>query len=339
MGTRRLLALQLYGLLLLTTLATALLYLAYDETQRRPAQVRDRAAPAIMDVAVARNALLRAHLTVERALESPVEKTVGTGEEYRTQIAAATRSLSRTADRQVAGENGEDSLETVNALLAAYTDAVDSAVAADREGLAPAYFGAAWMILERSGTGILPRLDQLQRLQSERLAERTSFDGPRRIVWGAAAAALLLLAAALAVVQWQLSRRFPQRLNIWLLAACAVVLACVVPVRAAVHSQRELDSARENLAAVLAIEEKAHGSVRADKEHTHTTPEYLASIDLLTGWQQVALRSSDAVGRRMDGADARRDGRAAIPVGGVAAGALILTGLLRHSVQYRFRRS
>ncbi|GAA2454184.1 hypothetical protein [Streptomyces macrosporus] len=325
MGTRRLLRLQLGVLLALTAVASVALSAAYDDTHRRPGAVRDRIAPAVLEVAAARTALMSAHLAARDHLDSGLTDEAGTDETYRTQAAAATQSLSQIADEQVAGEAGERALSTVTALLVVYQDAIDLAVRhAEQGALGRAWFHSADTILNRRETGILARLDELQDDQLRKLSEQTVFTGPRRTAWESAAAALAVLAVALAVVQWQLNERFPQRLNPCLLAACLILLASVKPVTWAQGTQRLLEGAREELVEVVDRQSGVRVGEGFREEELDETR--AATADAL-----------EEVTRAMDATADRGTGVAVIVAGGFAVAALSLAGLQRHLSQYRFR--
>ncbi|GAA2415882.1 hypothetical protein GCM10010420_52500 [Streptomyces glaucosporus] len=324
-GTRRLLWLQLGALIALTGLATALLAAAYDDTHRRPDAVRDRTAPAVLEVAAARSALMSAHVAARGHLASGLTDEAGTDETYRTQIAAAVQSVSQIGDRQVAGEDGRRALSTVNALLVVYQETIVLSVRhAERGALGRAWFHSADTILNRKQTGILARLDELQRDQLDELSEQTKFTGARRAGWESAVAALVLLAVALAAVQVVLYRRFPERLNPWLLAACLILLASVKPVTWAQGTQRLMEDARRELVEVV----NRQSGVWADEGFQGK------ELDRMRNVTAGALKE---VTQDMDATADRGTGVAAIVVGGVAVAALSLAGLQRHLRQYRFR--
>ncbi|MFP8907180.1 hypothetical protein [Streptomyces atacamensis] len=324
-GTRRLLVAQLVSLVVLALLAAAVLFAAYDDTHRRPAAVRDRTAPAVLEVAAARGALVDAHLAARDHLASELVDGTSTDETYRTYMAAATQSLSQIADRQVAGEEGKRELSTVIALLMVYQEAVARAIEhAEDEALSEAWSASADTIINRGGTGILSRLDGLQRDQLRRLREQTEFTDARRELWRAAVAAPLVPLLALAVAQWQLQRRFPQRLNPFLLLACAVLLASWLPVRWAQDTQNGLDEARRELVAVAGPQQgtKARGEApRGEPEETRA-----AVTGARTGVEEVLDATSGSERRAV-----------LIPLGGAAVALLSWAGLQRHLSQYRFR--
>ncbi|MDT0341539.1 hypothetical protein [Streptomyces litchfieldiae] len=322
LGTRRLLRAQLTALLVLTALTATLLFDAYGDLHRRPAEVRDRIAPAVLEVAAARTALMTAHLAARETLEEGLSDVVGPGEEYRTQIASATQSLSQIADRQVGSEDAELGPATISALLVAYSEAVERAGSfAGTRVLREAWFRSADAILNRDNTGILHRLDALQQLQLAELTEETSFTGAHERLWWWAAAALLSLVALLAVVQGQLNRRFPQRLNPYLLGAALILLASWFAVPAARHTQDRLDAAHAELAGVIG---DLHGT---------TTDDELELDVLRTRTSEVAERVTDD----MNETGTRAGAITAIPVGGGAVALLCWLGIGRHAVRYRHR--
>ncbi|MGY1453626.1 hypothetical protein [Streptomyces sp. SS8] len=324
-GTRWLLVTQLVSLVVLALLAAAVLFAAYDDTHRRPAAVRDRTAPAVLEVAAARGALVNAHLAARDHLASELVDGTGTDETYRTYMAAATQSLSRIADRQVAQEEGKRELSTVIALLVVYQEAVGRAIEhSEDEALSRAWRASADTIINRGETGILARLDGLQRDQLRRLGEQTELTDARRELWWWVEKAPLVPLLALAVVQWQLQWRFPQRLNPFLLLACAVLLASWLPVRWAADTQKGLDEARRELVAVAEPQQgaKARGELpRGEPEETRA-----AITGARTRVEEVLDETSGS-------------GRLAglIPAGGAAVALLSWAGLQRHLSQYRFR--
>ncbi|SFD26543.1 hypothetical protein [Streptomyces aidingensis] len=342
-GTRRLLVIQSTVLMLLTAVATALLHDSYREVHSRPPEIRDRIAPAMLDVAGTRAALMNAHLGVRLSLDSEEGDVAGSGEEYWAQIAAATQNLSRVADLQLAGEEGEQQLSTVNAQLLAYIQAITQAVA-HKGPLGRAHYLSAHTLLYREGSGILHRLATLQEQQQEELEARTTFSGfagPQRDPWRSPpVAALVALAGCLLAVQWQLSRRFPQRLNPGLLVASALVAASWYALPTAEQTRDDLAGARALLLDVVSEQQKpvedldAAGRAAAPMSDEQRTELF----DRLDRVQKKMTTTREEVETTMHDTDTRSRAVAAIPAGGGVAAVLILAGLQRHLVQYRIRQ-
>jgi hypothetical protein len=326
MGTRGLLRRRLAGLVALTVLASGLLYAAYADLHRRPAEVRDRIAPAVLEVAAARTALMTAHNAAESTLDSGLSEVVGPGEEYQTQIAAASQSLSHIAEDQVAGEKGELRPDTVDALLDAYSQDIGRAVEHNEtEVLRETWFLSADAVLNRDASGLLDRLDGLQDSQADTLREETSFTGTRWVVWALAGAALLGLGLLLVLTQWQLSRRFPQRLNPYLLVATALLLASAVAVPLARDTQERLDDARGELDSLISAQ---RGTV--------------ADENLADSWLETIGRRTTSVAEGvqtgMDETESRAGLVNVIPATGLTVGALSWLGIWRHLARYhRYR--
>ncbi|ONK11322.1 hypothetical protein [Streptomyces sp. MP131-18] len=316
-GTRGLLWRRLAALLVLTATATALLFAAYADQQRRPGAVRDRIAPAILEVTAARTALMTGHLAADRELSRGISGVVGSGEEYRAQLAAATQSLAQSADP--AGLVGAGELrDTVNALLMAYDRAMGLAVAhEDNEPVRGAWFLSADALLNREDSGILARLQELQDRQLARLAQETELSTGRRAVWLLAAAAALALAALLAVTLRQLARRFPARLDPFLLAACLIVLAAWLPLLPARAAHDRLDAAADGLTGLVAMQRDATTDDRDSAEWT----DWLAAVQTRT------TAASDGVESGTDRPAPAAATLPAIAAGGAAVAALCTGGL------------
>lgn len=250
-STRQLLWWHLVALLVLGAVGSCALLVSYDEVHRTPARVRDNAALAVQEVAAARIALDRAQRTMQRTVDSDVTKVVGEGEEFRTELSAADQNLSRAADRQLAGEQGRISLDTVNGLLTVYADAVSQATGTyvDEPLMRQVKMTEAESILRRDETGILPRLGVLQARQLAAM-HRDLTPGPgQRAGWAVAEACLLgtvgLLVSAMAVLR----RRCGRLVNPWLLAGLVLtVLLAVVPLYWTVTTQGLLDTGGARLA-------------------------------------------------------------------------------------------
>ncbi|MGH3313660.1 MAG: hypothetical protein ACRDP3_24265 [Streptomyces sp.] len=252
--TQRLLLTHLFALLALTAVSTCALLVSYHVVHRTPGEMRDRMAPAIQEVAATRAALLRAQAAAAvTAGDEELTEVVGAGEEYRTQLSAADQSLSRVAERQLAGEDGRSTLEAVNGLLTVYADAVGQSTgkyAHDRL-MREQKLAEAQSILRRGETGVVPRLDGLQQKQVSALRARASFGAAQTTGWVVTELSLLVLALVLVSAWWTLRRRCGRMFNGWLLATLLLtVLLAVLPLWWTVNTQRQLDAGRAQLAAI-----------------------------------------------------------------------------------------
>lgn len=336
-GTRRLLLRHLWVLLSLTLLTTLLMYQCYDEVHRDAGAVRQRTAPAVLKAVSASTALTGAHLAALDSLNSPVFDVVGTNEEYRTQVSAAVQNISQIADRRITPADGGRELSTVAALVSAYTQAIDQAVRyAENPALRAAWLSSAETLLSRPETGLLDQLAQLQRAQGDELDERSVLDGERRARWLLTGVALAALLVALSVVQWQLSRRFPPRLNPWLLAAGAVLLGAAGLLGQGMATQNRLDVVREELLTPLVTEARCTGTLVTP---TGSAPrvDCPRATPSLAGLRDRTAQYGARVNQELAATTAWARAGFVLPVSGGSALLLVGVGLQRHIRQYRFR--
>jgi hypothetical protein len=171
--TRRWLARRTTALLTLTAFTVATLLAAYAGVHGSADPLRTQTAPAILEVAAAKTALREAHSAARTTLDSDsASDLVGTGEDYRSQLAAANQSLARAAEADVAGEPGLRQLQTIAGLIVAYTGWIEQAErSGDNLAQREAYLHYAWSVLDEI-VGLLDR--EVQDPQSEELARQAT---------------------------------------------------------------------------------------------------------------------------------------------------------------------
>src|SRR5262249_18153041 len=149
--TRQTLLRLLAGLLIMTLIVFGTTLLAFTKVHSTANTVRARTAPAIVQLSIARDALVRADnaaisnftgcdLSSFSAdsncadLPSPRPDTdiglshlAGPGEEFQNQIAIASQSLTQVAADNMAGEAGSRTLQLIEGLLVTYTSLIEHA--------------------------------------------------------------------------------------------------------------------------------------------------------------------------------------------------------------------
>ncbi|WP_233223193.1 hypothetical protein [Amycolatopsis sp. CA-128772] len=189
------------------------------------AEVRDRTAPAVLEVSLAKEAVVAAHGAAVTAFESRQARLTGPSEQYEDETARASQQLAQVAEHNAAGESGSRTLRLIEGLLPSYNGFVGQADAHFRQEaggpLTASNLLSASDLLTAPENGILARLDSLEAAQRAALDEQlgTSWLSPAiMFLW---AVPLLVLLAALGWAQWFLARRFRRAVNPWLVAATA----------------------------------------------------------------------------------------------------------------------
>ncbi|HEY9332572.1 MAG TPA: hypothetical protein VIS09_30725 [Streptomyces sp.] len=256
--TRRLLERHLVVMVVTALVSMTALLVSYREVQNAAGEMRTRGAPAVQGAAATQLALLRAHQEADGSLRSGIDEVVGAGARYENQLAAADQGLSRLSDVQIDGERGRGVLKTVKGLLTSYSSSITpGAVKYVHDDLMQREkFAEARTILDRPGTGVVPRLDVLQEHQMRRVDRVSSLGTLQQTGWTVAELGLLALALTCLSALWVLRTRCGRSQDPWLLAALLVTVAlAVVPLWATAHTQERLDTARHRL---VAIERRAH---------------------------------------------------------------------------------
>ncbi|MFE9815552.1 hypothetical protein [Streptomyces sp. NPDC005773] len=269
--TRRLLERYLAVMVVTALVSGIALLVSYWEVQNSAGEMRTRGAPAVQGVAATQLALLRAHQEAESSRENGIDEVVGAGARYENQLAAADQGLSRLSDVQIDGERGRGVLDTVNGVLTSYSSSITpGAVKYVHDDLMQRQkFGEARTVLDRPGTGIVPRLDVLQDHQMRRMDRVSSLGTLQQTGWAVAELGLLVLALTCVGALWVLRTRCGRSQDPWLLAALLVTVAlAVVPLWATVRTQERLDTARHQL---VAIEQRAHDHTDLAASQTYVT--------------------------------------------------------------------
>jgi hypothetical protein len=227
--TRRKLWALLTVLLVATITVFATSLVVFTRVHDTARSVHTRTAPAILGLANARAALVRADSAAIGSFRTGEARLAGPGEAFQNQITIASQSLTRVAENNMAGEVGSSRLQLVDGLLATYTRQVGQADAQFRqpgaETLGVADLWGASRLLHREQTGLLAQLDSLLDAQKAALDGQLSASsmGPGTIL--ALLVPLFGLLALLVVAQVVLYRRFRRMVNLWLVAATLLLLA------------------------------------------------------------------------------------------------------------------
>ncbi|MET8997305.1 hypothetical protein [Amycolatopsis sp. NPDC004169] len=189
------------------------------------AEVRERTAPAVLEVSLAKGAIVAAHSAAMAAFEREQVQLTGPSEQYEDRIALASQQLAQVAEHNAAGEPGSRTLQLIEGLLPAYNSVIGQADAHFREedgrALAASNLLSASDLLTAPENGILARLDALEAAQRAALDDQLDadwLDPAITLLW---ALPLVLLLGTLAWTQRFLARRFRRTVNTALLAATA----------------------------------------------------------------------------------------------------------------------
>jgi hypothetical protein len=193
------------------------------------AEVRERTAPAVLEVSLAKAALVAAHDAAVRTFEHGQARLTGPSERYEDEIALASQQLAQVAEHNAAGGPGSRTLRLIEGLLPAYNGFIgqaDSHFRQDDGGpLAASSLQSASDLLTAPENGILAQLDTLEAAQRRALDTQLDadwLDPAITLLW---AVPLLVLLGVLLWTQRFLTRRFRRTVNAALLAA---TVACVL---------------------------------------------------------------------------------------------------------------
>lgn len=307
-GTRPYLIRRLAALLAGTLITCAALLTAYYGVSRNAPAVNGRTTPAIVEIAAAETSLKASFAAAKAGLTGPAGPVEGAGEEYRAQLNAANQALEKATIDTVAGDDGRQTLRTASGLVSSYGYLIEQAVRSGTDAvLRDAYVASAHSTLTRPDSGIVDRLEEVQREQRDVLDRQVSFGWLLTLVWTVALALCAGLGWLLADTQRTLRRRFRRRVNPALAAGTALLTALALTLAVfAVQIQGRLHTAAARIAY-----DRTHGGTGA--ETLHQVNDALRSTQwraALTGYVVLA---------------------------GVLIAALVLIGLQPRIDEYRFR--
>jgi hypothetical protein len=257
----------LLGLAVTVSVTSAVTFTKVHDAARA---VNDRTAVAITQLAIARAALVKADAAAISSLESGAAQLVGPGEEFQNQIAIASQSLTRMAETTMGDEERSSSLQFVEALLVTYAGLVGEATAHSGEevaSVAALWHASRLLHTEDQDSGILVKLDELiashqESLHDEQSAGTTTSLGAA-VLFAPDAALLVMLIVAQAL--WR--RRFRRRINLWLIAATATLVALTAVSCLVFVPGSRLDSAVGELRTLVANVHKQAYLTDADAHH------------------------------------------------------------------------
>lgn len=220
----------LLGLAVLVSVTSAVTFASVHGAART---ADEGTAPAIMQLTVARVALVKADAAAIGSLESRAAQLVGSGEEFQHQIAIASQSLTMVAQTNMLGEEGNRSLQFIEGLLVTYAGLIGEAAAHFGETGRPAAVAALWHAStllheeDEKDKGILALLDDLVASHERALHDQGAVNAmtPVGVLLLFAPAVALFAGMIVAQVFWR--RRFRRRFNPWLAGGTAVVVALV----------------------------------------------------------------------------------------------------------------
>lgn len=258
----------------LAVVALALSAAAYGDVHSRSERLRDRCAPAVVDLAQARISLELAQVQAELRLRTAKQAGfVELGETYRSLLTEASQSLNRVAQSGALHKAQEQELRVVSGLVVAYDDKI---AWADRNRLSPLLRNAGVdyaddMLRGKHRTvaqatpqepiSILDRIAELERQLHEENRDLAAWS-PLTL---AAAAAAALAAALFAFVLVGTSVFLRDRLRlISLQLAVAAVPVLLTPVLLAVGGAEE-HAAQERVRTTVGVLEHMGAARRAPR--------------------------------------------------------------------------
>jgi hypothetical protein len=275
--TRRSLRRLLASLLILTFLVFITTLLTFTRVHRTAETVRTRTAPAIVELAAARLALVRADAAAVDSFQPPRVQLIGPDDEFQNQMAIADRRLTQVAEHNVAGEPSR--LELVEGLLVRYQGQVWQADAHFRQSDADALsvldlWDASRLLHGKVATqkdgalaqqsGIFSELDQLAEDQRKALNGQLAASALTPAAILAVLVPLLGLLGLLLATQLIFRRRFRRQVNPWLLLATALLLAMAAISASSAAAQHRLEDSRGILHQLVA-DRQAQGSAEDAK--------------------------------------------------------------------------
>lgn len=223
-STRRSLLRDCIMLLVGTAIVFGSCFWSFRSVHATAAGVRDRTAPAILELSMAQAALVEANRAAIDSLSSNAIMLAGPGQEFQSQIALAGQNLTQAAEHDMAGDQGRKRLRLVEGMLTSYSGSIGRADVHYRSQ--HALLGAAdlWYSSRLLHNEILPQLASLRADQLRELREGVAGSFSRTMVialFGLVPPVLLFF--LLCRTQVSFSRRFRRTLNPALLLALILV--------------------------------------------------------------------------------------------------------------------
>jgi hypothetical protein len=265
--TRRVLLLLSAGLVLATTAVFATGLTVLTRTHETADTVRTRTAPAIQGILTAHAALVQADRAAVRSFTADAD-LVGPGEEFQTQIAVTSQSLTKVAEDNVAGARGSRDLQLIEGLLVTYTGLIAQADAQFRqpngELLGTADLWSASYLLHRDDIGILAQLDELLAAQRQALDRQLATSAMTVGTVLVLALPILVLCVVLAMTHVFFRRRFRRWVNPGLVVATLALIALTWVVTRPLSATQHLEDSRGALYE-LVTEERARIAAQEGK--------------------------------------------------------------------------
>lgn len=339
---RDLLRLRL-GLLGLTVVVLALSVWSFAATQSVLGAVRNQTAPAVLDVASARAALMQAHSAAVGSFVHQGAQLVGPGEQYTTDLAVAQQDLARAAGDNAGGPTGSAELQLIAGLLATYSDWMGQAGAHYPGTLSTTDLWYASRSLYGDGQMLqhLNALADSQRQELDRQLSEGWLNPWTVLAWALPAIALLAL---LTHTQRFLWRRFGRRFNPWLLGATALLLMLVAATSTSLVLADRAHAATAALTAYVTSSDQQSDAVSAGAQHDLITlvrnscgGDCGATLPLTPPSETLTVPTPVPVATQFDGITDLGWLLVVIPVLALGIAALTLIGLQDRIDEYRYR--
>jgi alpha-glucoside transport system substrate-binding protein len=208
-------------------------------------------APAVLDVLAARSALVQADAAAMNSFRTGQARLIGPGEEYQSQLALASQSLTQVAEHNTAGEPASRTLQLVEGLVVAYSGLIGRADAHFRQDEQnPLWIADLWdasRLLSTPGSGILAQLDSLAQQERDMFSHQLSsgwLSTSAMLLWITPSAAML---GVLLSAQWYLRRRFRRAVNPALVAATVALLLVMAGTATVLVAQSRAETAATTL--------------------------------------------------------------------------------------------
>jgi hypothetical protein len=272
--TRRTVRRLLVSLLAVTTVSGVAMIWVFTQVRDTADTVRTRTAPAILQLAIAHDALVQADnvavtsFAAESGLRAP--RLSGPGDEFRNQIAIASQSLTQVAGENTVGDAASRTLQLVQGLLVTYTALIEQADAhwqRDDKALGATELWSASQLLH-GAEGILGQLDTLLDAQRAALAAQIGAGSMTRPASLALILLNLVLCALLVSTWWILRRRFRRSVNLGLVAACVLLVVGFAVSYQILSTQQQLRDSRGALDHLVSDRRTHSSNVDYDGQRT-----------------------------------------------------------------------